>query len=150
MPVRKPVRACVPVAHISQDPRVATFVKDGPIRAYQEPNEPKFIADGTQEVTLDRSLEYFYDRADGKENDLFGHGPVAPFLVLNLFRATETHRKPIGERLILGQNLRNAFYSLHSTPSATSINEYNSYVSPFVQLSPRKFNNCLPPGDTCF
>lgn len=123
MPIKKAVRATVPVAEISNDPRTAAFAKDGPVSAYKEPTIPRWTQEGTQEVTLDRALDYFFDMSEGKSTQQYRS---TPFLVLNVFRATDAGRKPVAERLLLGQNMRNPYYSLHASPSSTAMDEYNS------------------------
>lgn len=75
--------------------------------------------------TLDRELEYFHAVAAG---EIPPQQSAAPILVLNLFRATQTHIDPIAERLTIGAAVGAPHYALHATTSSTSINEFNKLL----------------------
>src|SRR5204863_3624324 len=75
-------------------------------------------------LTLDRELEYFHAVAAGE----IPPQQPAPTLVLNVFRATQTHTDPIAERLTIGAAAGAPHYALHATASSTSINEFNKLL----------------------
>jgi hypothetical protein len=124
MPIKKAFKAVVPAS--SSDPRTATFTATGRVTEYQPvpaviPEQPR---NRILQATLDRELSYFYNVANHElvpnENE------ESPTLVLHLFRATDPGRKPVAERMILGQGQGAPYYALHATPSTTSMDEFNT------------------------
>ena len=70
----------------------------------------------------DTDLEYFQTVASG---GIAHTPPYSKNLVLHLFRSTQTHIYPIEERLALGASASSPFFSMRSSPSTSSVDEYN-------------------------
>jgi hypothetical protein len=125
MPVRRPFKSSTLTPASESDPRTGTYSKEGKKTEYVPPPEPlpQHPRLALLQPTLERDLEYFFKIANGET--LPDQTNVAPGFVLNLFRETDKLSNPVCERMILGQAKGAPYYALHSTPSATSIDEFN-------------------------
>lgn len=128
MPIKKSQKRNVAVSSSSADPRTASFSASGTYGAYAEPAElspaPLLTPDGMIPPTTNHDLNYFFQVADG--DLLADEFSTTPTIVLNLFRATDIGRKPVAERIILGQDKGAPYYALHAAPSLTSSDEFNT------------------------
>ncbi|KAH6673547.1 hypothetical protein B0J14DRAFT_666990 [Halenospora varia] len=75
--------------------------------------------------THDHDLNYFHTVIAG---DTPTYPPTSYILVMNVFRTTQKHLFPLDERIALGSNLNQPFYSLQSSPSVTSVDEFNKLM----------------------
>ena len=109
------------------NPRTAAYAVNERPPEYKVPvPETKIVARGRIESpTLDRELGYFHDVATGK---LEPQNDRAVTLVLNFFRATQTHIRPIAERFTVGPAAGAPYYALHASPNTTSMDEYNNLL----------------------
>jgi len=109
------------------DPRTATFALDERPPDYKPPvPEERFYQRGALETaTLNHDLRYFQAVANGDEQP---ETDKTLCLVLNFFRATQTHIKPIAERFTLGQAAGAPYYALHAAPHTSSSDEYNNLI----------------------
>ncbi|KAF2455405.1 hypothetical protein BDY21DRAFT_350752 [Lineolata rhizophorae] len=109
------------------DPRTAVFALNERPPAYKPPvpTERVVLRGRVESPTLERDLSYFHEIVTGK---LEPEKDKSPTLVLNLYRATLTHQRPIAERLTLGQTAGAPYYALYATPNTTSMDEFNTLV----------------------
>jgi hypothetical protein len=127
MPIKKAFTAPVITSRSNpSDPRTAAYTTTGRVPAYQAvpsplPPQPQGVL---LNPTLDRDLQYFYNVATGEITP--ESISVPPTLVLNLYRATDAGRKPVAERITLGQAPGAPYYALYATTSATSVDEFNA------------------------
>ena len=108
--------------------RTATFTKEGNVEDYQPPPEPIPEEPRNGRIispTLDKELSYFFAVAEGERIPAH-HDPDPPTLVLHLYRATDPGRRPVAERMMLGQAKGAPYYALHAVPSTTSVDEFNT------------------------
>ena len=127
MPIKKAFKTSAASGSNPRDPRTATFTTTGKVAAYEPVPQP--IAAQPRGVllraTLDRDLNYFFNVAEGTTIPDNNNGEP-PTLVLNLFRATDPTKKPVAERMILGQAQGAPYYALHASSSTTSVDEFNA------------------------
>jgi hypothetical protein len=111
----------------SSDPRTGSYAENERPPEYKVPvPEQRIVARGRAEApTLDRELGYFHEVASGQ---LEPQEEPKVTLVLNHFRATQTHIRPIAERLTLGAAAGAPYYALHASPHTTSMDEFNSLL----------------------
>ena len=128
MPIRKDrtVRD-IQQRYRADDPRTATFALDERPPEYKPPvpEERSYRRDALEIATLNHDLRYFQAVANDEQQPETNKKLC---LVLNFFRATQTHLKPIAERFTVGQAAGAPYYALHAAPHASSSDEYNNLL----------------------
>lgn len=89
---------------------------------YDEVENDVFMPQRLLPPSSDGDLEYFGDMASGRAVHT---PPYSTNLVLHLFRSTQNHIYPIQERLALGASANAPFFAMRSSPSTSSVDEYN-------------------------
>jgi hypothetical protein len=105
------------------DPRTSAFALSERPPEYKQaaPEERVYLRDRFETATLNQDLRYFQAVASGEQGKQL-------CMVLNFFRATQTHIRPIAERFTLGQAAGAPYYTLHAAPHATSSDEFNNLM----------------------
>jgi hypothetical protein len=109
------------------DPRTAAFALGERPPEYKQaaPEERIYLRDRFETATLNQDLRYFQAVAAGEQEPEHGKHLC---LVLNFFRATQSHIKPVSERFTLGQAAGAPYYALHAAPHSTSSDEFNNLM----------------------